>query len=220
MTHILHTADWQIGRQYGQFDSDDAAMLAEARYDAVARIAELAAQRGVDAVLVAGDVFDTQGISDRGIRRLFGALGAYAGPWVMIAGNHDAALADSVWTRAIQLGCVPANVHVPLRAGVVDLPGANLAVLAAPLTQRHTYDDVTQAFDLMESEAGRVRVGLAHGSVTGRLPDTIDATNPIAADRCARAAGLSGAGRLARLPAGGRALLVCGHARAGSLPGQ
>ena len=40
----------------------------------------------------------------------------------MIAGNHDAALADSVWTRAIQLGCVPANVHVPLRAGVVDLP--------------------------------------------------------------------------------------------------
>lgn len=187
MTHILHTADWQIGRQYGQFDSDDAAMLAEARYDAVARIAELAAQRGVDAVLVAGDVFDTQGISDRGIRRLFGALGAYAGPWVMIAGNHDAALADSVWTRAIQLGCVPANVHVPLRAGVVDLPGANLAVLAAPLTQRHTYDDVTQAFDLMESEAGRVRVGLAHGSVTGRLPDTIDATNPIAADRAARA---------------------------------
>ena len=187
MTHILHTADWQIGRQYGQFDSGDAAMLAEARYDAVARIAELAAQRGVDAVLVAGDVFDTQGISDRGIRRLFGALGAYAGPWVMIAGNHDAALADSVWTRAIQLGCVPANVHVPLRAGVVDLPGANLAVLAAPLTQRHTYDDVTQAFDLMESEAGRVRVGLAHGSVTGRLPETIDATNPIAADRAARA---------------------------------
>lgn len=187
MTHILHTADWQIGRQYGQFDSDDAAMLAEARFDAVARIAQLATERGVDAVLVAGDVFDTQGISDRGIRRLFGALGAYAGPWVMIAGNHDAALADSVWTRAIQLGCVPANVHVPLRTGVVDLPGANLAVLAAPLTQRHTYDDVTQAFDLMESEAGRVRVGLAHGSVTGRLPDTIDATNPIAADRAARA---------------------------------
>ena len=113
-----HTADWQIGRQYGQFDSGDAAMLAEARYDAVARIAELAAQRGVDAVLVAGDVFDTQGISDRGIRRLFGALGAYAGPWVMIAGNHDAALADSVWTRAIQLGCVPANVHAAaLRRG-------------------------------------------------------------------------------------------------------
>ena len=181
MTHILHTADWQIGRQYGQFDSDDAAMLAEAR-DAVA-----GSPNWRPSAAWTRCWWPATQISDRGIRRLFGALGAYAGPWVMIAGNHDAALADSVWTRAIQLGCVPANVHVPLRAGVVDLPGANLAVLAAPLTQRHTYDDVTQAFDLMESEAGRVRVGLAHGSVTGRLPDTIDATNPIAADRAARA---------------------------------
>lgn len=187
MTHFLHTADWQIGRQYGQFETDDAAMLAEARFDVVARIAALAAERGVDAVLVAGDVFDTQGVSDRTIRRLFAAMAAYAGPWVMIAGNHDAALADSVWSRAMQLGCIPGNVHVPLRAGVVDLAAINLAVLAAPLTQRHTYDDVTQAFDALESQPGRVRVGLAHGSVAGRLPDAIDATNPIAPDRAARA---------------------------------
>ncbi|MCV6903629.1 MAG: DNA repair exonuclease, partial [Achromobacter xylosoxidans] len=187
MTHFLHTADWQIGRQYGQFETDDAALLAEARFDAVARIAALAAERQVDAVLVAGDVFDTQGVSDRTIRRLFAALAAYAGPWVMIAGNHDAALADSVWSRAAQLGCIPPNVHVPLRPGVVDLAAQNLAVLAAPLTQRHTYDDVTQAFDAMASEPGRIRVGLAHGSVAGRLPDTIDATNPIAPDRASRA---------------------------------
>ncbi|WP_088140863.1 metallophosphoesterase family protein [Achromobacter xylosoxidans] len=187
MTHFLHTADWQIGRQYGQFETDDAAMLAEARFDVVGRIAALATERGVDAVLVAGDVFDTQGVSDRSIRRLFAAMAAYTGPWVMIAGNHDAALADSVWSRAMQLGCIPPNVHVPLRTGVVDLAAINLAVLAAPLTQRHTYDDVTQAFDALETGPGRIRVGLAHGSVAGRLPDTIDATNPIAADRAARA---------------------------------
>jgi len=187
MTHFLHTADWQIGRQYGQFETDDAALLAEARFDVVARIAALATERGVDAVLVAGDVFDTQGVSDRTIRRLFAAMTAYAGPWVMIAGNHDAALADSVWSRAAQLDCIPANVHVPTQIGVVDLPDINVAVLAAPLTQRHTYDDVTQAFDSLDTEPGRVRVGLAHGSVAGRLPDTIDATNPIAPDRAARA---------------------------------
>lgn len=187
MTHFLHTADWQIGRQYGQFETDDAAMLAEARFDVVARIAALAAERGVDAVLVAGDVFDTQGVSDRTIRRLFAAMAAYAGPWVMIAGNHDAALADSVWSRAMQLGCIPANVHVPLATGVVDLAAIDLAVLAAPLTQRHTYDDATQAFDALDTEPGRIRVGLAHGSVAERLPDNIDATNPIAPDRAARA---------------------------------
>lgn len=178
---FLHTADWQIGRQYGQFDDDDAAVLAEARLEAVARLAAIARERGVCAVLVAGDVFDTQAVSDRLIRRLFGALEGYAGPWVMIPGNHDAALAESVWTRARKLACIPANVHLALEPGVVLLP--ELAVLAAPLTQRHTYDDVTRGFDSLETPAGLPRVGLAHGSVTGRLPDSADAANPIAPDR-------------------------------------
>lgn len=187
MTRFLHTADWQIGRQYGQFDVDDAAVLAEARFDAVARIAALATERAVDAVLVAGDVFDTQAVSDRTIRRLFGALQAYAGPWVLISGNHDAMLADSVWTRARQLDCIPAHVRVAARCEAIELPGAGLAVLAAPLTQRHTYDDATQPFDAIDTAPGLARVGLAHGSVQGRLPGEADAANPIAADRAARA---------------------------------
>lgn len=60
-------------------------------------------------------------------------------------------------------------------------------MLAAPLTQRHTYDDVTAAFDTMDSAAGLVRVGLAHGSVADRLPEQADAANPIAPDRAQRA---------------------------------
>ncbi|WP_459618775.1 metallophosphoesterase family protein [Bordetella sp. 2513F-2] len=187
MIRFLHTADWQIGRQYGQFDTDDAAVLAEARYEAVARLAELAAARAADAVLVAGDVFDTHAVSDRTLRRLFGALQAYAGPWVMIAGNHDAMLADSVWTRAERLGCIPPNVRVARRCEVITLESAGLAVLAAPLTQRHTYDDVTQAFDTLESPPGLARVGLAHGSVRDRLPGEADAANPIDPARAERA---------------------------------
>lgn len=185
--HFLHTADWQIGRHYGQFDPQDAAFLEEARLDAVATIAAQARERGVDAVLVAGDVFDTQAVSDRTVRRMFAALEAFSGPWVMIAGNHDAALADSVWTRARRLGCVPAHVHIPERIGIVSLPAYDAAILAAPLTQRHTYDDVTEAFDRLDTPADYLRIGLAHGSIGGRLPESADLNNPIAADRALRA---------------------------------
>ena len=198
MIHFLHTADWQIGRQYGQFEPGDAALLAEARFDAVGTIARLATERGVDAVLVAGDVFDTQAVGDRTLRRLFAALAGYAGPWLLISGNHDAALADSVWTRAQRLGCLPPNVWAPgvaaphvataaAGASVIDLADLGLAVLAAPLLQRHTYDDATRAFDDLPTAPGRFRVGLAHGSVQGRLFEGIDAANPIAADRAERA---------------------------------
>jgi DNA repair exonuclease SbcCD nuclease subunit len=187
MTRFLHTADWQIGRQYGRFPPDDAIPLAEARFLTVERIAALARERGVDAVLVAGDVFDAQTVSERTLRRLFNALAAFPGPWVLIPGNHDAALAESVWTRARRLGCIPAHVHLIATPGVRVFADIGLAVLGAPLTQRHTHTDLTEAFDTLETPPGLLRVGLAHGSVQGLLAEEIDSANPIAPDRVRRA---------------------------------
>jgi len=188
MTTFLHTADWQIGKPFGQFTAkDDATVLAEARFSAVETLARLAAQHAVDAVLVAGDVFDAQGVADRTIVRLFHAMAGYAGPWVLLPGNHDAALAESVWTRARRLAAVPDNVHLCLSPDPLILDALRVAVLPAPLTQRITHDDLTQWFDAARTPAGFLRIGLAHGSVQGLLAEGIDATNPIAADRAARA---------------------------------
>ena len=187
MTRFLHSADWQIGRQFATFDAEHAPILAEARITVVERLAALATEHRVDAVLVAGDVFDVQTVSERTLRRLFNALAGYAGPWIMIPGNHDAALAESVWTRAARLGVVPPNVH-PLLAPEVRVFGPHgFAVLPAPLTQRHTYNDLTAWFDAAETPAGLLRIGLAHGSVQGLLSEDIDSANPIAPDRASTA---------------------------------
>jgi nucleotide-binding universal stress UspA family protein len=184
---FLHTADWQIGTQFGQFEPDEAAHLAQARFDTVRRIAEAAAARNVDAVLVAGDVFDLQTVSDTVIRRLFAALQPFSGPWIMLPGNHDAALVESVWTRAQRLDCITPNVRVVLEPGVVLLDACRCALLCAPLTQRITYDDTTAFFDSTETPSGYHRVGLAHGSVGGILQQSIDSSNPIAPTRAASA---------------------------------
>lgn len=187
MIRFLHTADWQIGTQFGQFEPDEAAHLAEARFETVRRIADEAAARKVDAVLVAGDVFDLQTVSDTVIRRLFGALQAFSGPWIMLPGNHDAALVESVWTRAQRLNCIAPNVRLVLEPGVVLLDECRSALLCAPLTQRITYDDTTAFFDAAETPPGYHRVGLAHGSVSGILQEGIDSSNPIAPTRAASA---------------------------------
>ncbi|MDR6890352.1 MULTISPECIES: metallophosphoesterase family protein [Variovorax] len=187
MTRFLHTADWQIGRQFATFDAEHAPILAEARITAVERLAALATEHGVDAVLVAGDVFDMQTVSERTLRRLFNALSGYVGPWLMIPGNHDAALAESVWTRAQRLGVVPPNVHALLVPEVRVFEEQGFAVLPAPLAQRHTYTDLTAWFDAAETPSGMLRIGLAHGSVQGVLAEDIDSANPIAPDRAASA---------------------------------
>ena len=183
MPRFLHTADWQIGRQYSQFPPDDGVPLAEARLEAVGTIARLATDHAVDAVLVAGDVFDAQAVSERTIRRLFAQLAGFAGPWLMIPGNHDAALAESVWTCARRIGAVPPNVHLALEPGVLDFAALGFVALAAPLTQRHTYNDLTEWFDTATTPPGLLRIGLAHGCVQGQLAEDIDSPNPIGADR-------------------------------------
>ena len=196
MARFLHTADWQIGRhsslstsspgsrsRSGRFSEDDAALLAQARFDAIERIAALASAEKVDAVLVAGDVFDAQTVSDRTLHRTFQLMKGYSGPWILIPGNHDAALAESVWTRARRLNAIPPNVHALLAPEVRVFTDAGFAVLPAPLTQRQTYQDLTDWFDGAETPAGLLRIGLAHGSVSGQLPESADSPNPIAPTR-------------------------------------
>jgi len=180
---ILHTADWQIGRQYSRFDSEDGAQLAAERYRVVERIAQLAQDRQVDAVLVSGDVFDSQTLKNLSIRRLFNSLSGYTGPWILLPGNHDAALAESIWTQARRLNAVPLNVHLALEPEIIPFVEAGFVVLTAPLTQRHTFADLTAWFDTAETPADLVRIGLAHGSVQGVLADDVDSPNPIAANR-------------------------------------
>lgn len=187
---ILHTADWQIGRSYSQFEADDAAQLQQARIAGVQRIAQLATKRQVDVVLVAGDVFDVTTPRAKTMARLFEAMVGFKGPWLLLPGNHDAATTQSLWDVARTMPELPANARLCLRPEVVEVRGAQgqiAAVLTAPLTQRHTHLDVSGWFDQAETPEGAIRIGLAHGSVDGLLMEDAGNNNPIAADRAARA---------------------------------
>lgn len=185
---ILHTADWQLGKVFGQIPGDAGALLRRQRLQTVARLAELAAEREVAAVLVAGDVFEMDTVSDDTLGRMVEAMRGFAGPWVLLPGNHDAALAEGVWQR-LQRRQLPNNILLALQAKPILLAEGKLAVLPAPLTRRHEVRDLTAAFDTMETPPGAFRVGLAHGSVENRLPEAAEAYNPIS-DRRAELARL------------------------------
>ncbi len=45
MPKFLHTADWQMGRSFSRFETEDAAALVEARYEAIERLARLAVEQ-------------------------------------------------------------------------------------------------------------------------------------------------------------------------------
>lgn len=185
---LLHTADWQLGKVFGQISGDAGALLRRQRLQTVARLAEIATEREVDAVLVAGDVFEMDAVSDDTLGRMVEAMRGFDGPWVLLPGNHDAALAEGVWQR-LQRRQLPANILLALDAQPLLLADSKLAILPAPLTRRHEVRDLTEAFDHIETPPNAFRVGLAHGSVQNRLPEAAEAYNPIS-DRRAELARL------------------------------
>ncbi|WP_245198669.1 metallophosphoesterase family protein [Jiella mangrovi] len=185
MIRLLHTADWQIGKPFGGFDEERRVELRSARFAAVGRIAALARDRAVDAVLVAGDAFDDNTVAERDVNRVLDEMAAYRGPWIFLPGNHDAAVTGSVWARLrghlSRRGL--ANVVIADEPAAIDLLDGRLAILPAPLVRRHEGADLTGWFDHAETPPGAVRVGLAHGALENRLPEAADAANPIAETR-------------------------------------
>jgi DNA repair exonuclease SbcCD nuclease subunit len=174
---FIHTADWQIGKRFGAFPAEKAAVLRAQRLDAVDRVAEAARTAGASAVLVAGDVFDSETVSDALAGTLLSRLKAYPKlAWHLLPGNHDPARAGGVW-EAIVAGGLPANVHVHTSPTLVEL-AAGVVLLPAPLTAKSTSRDPTAWMEDAASPAGTIRIGLAHGSVQGFGSDG-DADVPI-----------------------------------------
>ena len=184
---FIHTADWQIGKAFSRLPPEAAVELRSQRIRTVERIAEIAQTHRVDAVLVAGDAFDSNEVSDRTIVRTVEALKAFGGLWVFLPGNHDPALAHSVRTRMREIG-LPDSVVIADTPVAIDRWGAAAVVFfPAPLRRRREALDQTEWFEAAPSPEGCRRIGLAHGSIAGRLPDAASAANEIPMDRADRA---------------------------------
>ncbi len=182
MLRLIHTADWQLGKPYGRFDSDVRAALSEARFDAIDAIGKAAVEHGAAHVLVAGDVFDTEGPEDRVIVQAVSRMQRYACTWWLLPGNHDFARNSGLWDRVRAKGA--ANIRIVTEPVPCELePGYWL--LPAPLTHRHNLDDPTALFDTMETPGATLRIGLAHGSIRD-FSSRGEAQNQIAPDRAQR----------------------------------
>jgi DNA repair exonuclease SbcCD nuclease subunit len=184
---ILHTADWQIGKQFGFITQDAGAIVRVQRLKTVEEIARLAAERRVDAVIVAGDVFENNTLADDTLRKTLQAMRYFKdGKWILLPGNHDPASAESAWTRLERIG-IPENIVAATSEEPIYLDDKGVAVLPAPLLRKHEVRDLTESFGSKDTPDGVIRVGLAHGSVENVLPGEWDARNPISPDRASLA---------------------------------
>ena len=148
---ILHTSDWHIGRQlHGVSLIDDQAHV-------LGQIVDIAEREDVDAVIIAGDIYDraippTEAVALLGstLKRLCLDLNKQV---IVIAGNHDSG--DRLGFGADLMGSSGLHIVGPLRPNPAPITlrkqGVEVDVFglpyAGPLTVRHVFDVAVASHD-------------------------------------------------------------------------
>ena len=180
---IIHTSDWQIGKVFRFVDNATMGLLQEARLRAITRLGEFAGEHDVRHILVAGDVYDMEALSPRSLNQPLERMRNFARvQWHLLPGNHDPHRPNGLWDQLLRKG-LPKNVHVYTLPEPKILEEETLVLLPAPLNHRRTLDDPTAYMDDVELPHGFVRIGLAHGTVTGFGSNDQNIPNYIAPDR-------------------------------------
>lgn len=181
---IIHTADWQIGKPFRNFGEKEV-VLRQARLVAIENIGRLAATEAAQHVLIAGDLYDTEAPAQKTILEPLERMRGFPGvQWHVIPGNHDPHRGQGLWDRVQALG-LPSNVHLHLSPEPAEM-GPEAVLLPAPMRRKSEASDLTEWMDTAATEPGRIRIGLAHGSIAG-FDAGGEANNPIAPDRAKRA---------------------------------
>lgn len=178
---FIHTADWQLGKSFGQFPADIGGALRLARQSAISRIAEAADAAGAKHVLVAGDVWDSAIPSNTTLRQPLTIMGEAANiQWWLLPGNHDPDGPDGLWDRIDAVK--PENVRTMRTAAPVEIE-KGVFILPAPWTRIQHGRDLTDWMPGCETPKGALRIGLAHGGIKGFGSDEQKAREVIPPDR-------------------------------------
>lgn len=184
---LIHSSDWQIGKVFRYVDNAAMGILQDARLRAISSLGELAVAHGVHHVVVAGDVYDMEAISTRSLNQPVERMRIFSGvQWHLLPGNHDPHRPNGIWDQLLRRG-LPANVHVYLTPVPAILDGDGAVLLPAPLQNRRAIGDPTSYMDAAATPDGMLRVGLAHGTITGFGSDDSEVPNYISPDRPSKA---------------------------------
>ena len=132
------------------FDREVAAVLQDARQAAVRTLGELAMGHGASTVLLAGDIYDKQQLSQQTLAKPMEAMRQFPKvTWHLMPGNHDHVREKGLWDRLARAN-LPENVQLHTTPGavrIIDDNGTPVFLLPAPLAHIANVDDLTAYMD-------------------------------------------------------------------------
>jgi DNA repair exonuclease SbcCD nuclease subunit len=177
---IVHTADNHLGLPFRQYPTDVRDALVEERFAALGRLVETANKRQADFFVVAGDLFDSTRVTVQDIKKTAGMLRGFTGEAVIVVpGNHDhfTGPETEVWSRFRREIEGAANIDLLTTATVqsYEVAGQTVHFFTCPCPSKTGSDStIGWVAEAARERADGLRIGIAHGNVTGLGLDAAD----------------------------------------------
>ena len=148
---ILHTSDLHI-RSIGDNGCDSLETLVN-----------LAIMKNVDLVIFAGDLFDHNRMKDDLIHFVTEQLQRLTVPAVILPGNHDCLIPDSIFDRAeLWEDCDKLQIFMDPRGETLEIPELGMSLWGKPISS--DYDDILPLEGMPSpQENGFWHIAVAHG---------------------------------------------------------
>jgi DNA repair exonuclease SbcCD nuclease subunit len=196
---FIHSADWQLGMTRHFLGPEAQARFSQARIDAIRTIGRLAQETDAGFVVVSGDVFETNQVDPRTVRRALDAIADVRVPVFLLPGNHDPLDAGSVFRSPTFVRGRPPNATVLEDATPHEVVPGVEGVGAPGTSKRPLRDLVAETCAGLTPTPGIVRILVAHGAT-----DDLVALDDPAVIRLAPAEAAIADGRVAYLALGDR----------------
>lgn len=191
MITLVHCADIHLETSFPDVRGGSARRAALA--DAFIRIVDEACRRNADALLIGGDLYESERAGPQTMRFLCEQFARFGRPVFVAPGNHDPWSPSALLAR----GDLPANVRIFDEAAWRAFPLSDDVTLYG---FGHTPAEPGRPFARATFERGKVRIALVHGSDEERCPPNKRATAPFRSDE---------------IEASGASILLTGHYHGG-----
>ena len=164
MVSFIQTSDWQIGMKGGGL-GEAGPIVREARIQSIHNVLKSAVKQEVDFVLLCGDIFEHNMISQEDVKKVVAIFNQYPNiPLYLLPGNHDIIGADCVYDRPIFQGIK--HLTILRSSDSFEVPGAILH--PCPVLSKFSTEDFSNAIPEVREVEG-IHIGVAHGSLVGKF---------------------------------------------------
>ena len=161
MAIILHTADFHLDSAFTALPEEKARLRRQEARQLTDRLVDYANDHGVELLLLAGDLFDSDQLYGQTAQELAQSLARFRGHAVIAPGNHDFYAASSPYARLLW----PENVHIfrEERLQRLPFPQYGCVVYGAAFTSPDAPAGIPGS--LGPEDEGLARILLLHGEV-------------------------------------------------------